>query len=150
MTTKISIDSFLSQNKLAVVGASRSNRKFGNTVFKDLKNKGYKVYPVNVNAEEIEGEKCYPDINSLPEPVDGVVFVVPPHITELIVNDTIKAGIKHVWMQQGSESFKAIQSCKENDVNVIIDECILMFTKPTGFIHKIHRGINGLVGKLPK
>jgi predicted CoA-binding protein len=78
MTSRAVVEEFLAQRTLAVVGASRDDKKFGNKVYKDLIRKGYKTYPVNPNAEEIEGQPCYPDLTALPEAVDGLVFVVPP------------------------------------------------------------------------
>jgi predicted CoA-binding protein len=150
MTSKAIVDDFMSQQKLAVVGVSRSSRKFGNVIYKELKGKGYKVFPVNPNVETIESDSCYPALNSLPEPVDGAVVVVKPNETEKIVKEASEAGIKRVWIQQGAESKQAIKYCEDNHINCIHGECILMFAEPLGFIHKFHRGIWKIVGKLPK
>ena len=60
MTNKQTIQEFLAQPALAVVGVSRSGKKFGNTAFRELKAKGYRVYPVHPEAQTIEGESCYP------------------------------------------------------------------------------------------
>lgn len=65
MTTKSSVENFLSQKNIAVIGVSRNTKKFGNTIYRSLKKKGYNVFPINPNAEKIEGDNCYPDLLSL-------------------------------------------------------------------------------------
>lgn len=147
MASKTDVKEFLSCKKIAVVGVSRSGKKFGNSVFKELKSKGYEVYPVNPNADEIEGTKSYPDINALKGMIDGAVFVVPPAQTEKLVRDAASAGISRIWMQQGSESKDAIKFCNENGINAVYGECILMYAEPAAFFHRLHRGINKLTGK---
>ncbi|MFC1564882.1 CoA-binding protein [candidate division KSB1 bacterium] len=149
MNTKISVEDFLAQKTLAVVGVSRSGKKFGNTIFKDLKSKGFKIFGVNPNIDENEGE-IYKSLESIPDTVEGVIVVVPPAETEKVVKDAADAGIKHVWLQQGAESETAVKFCKDNDINVISGECVLMFAEPTGFPHRLHRGIWRILGKLPK
>jgi hypothetical protein len=150
MTSQNSINEFLAQKKLALIGISRSGKKFGNMIFKELKSKGYHVFPINPNVESIQNERCYPSLKALPEQVGGVIVVVPPVQTEKIVQDLASAEIKHIWMQQGSESKSAIQFCKENGISVVEGECILMFAKPIKIFHRMHRGIWKLLGKYPK
>jgi predicted CoA-binding protein len=150
MTSKAAVQDFLAQRTLAVVGASRDGKKFGNKVYKDLIRKGYRTYPVNPNAEEIEGQPCYPNLSALPEPADGLVFVVPPAETEKVVREAAEVGIPRVWMQQGSESEEAIRFCEENGISVVSGECILMFAEPAEFYHRMHRWVWGVMGKLPE
>jgi predicted CoA-binding protein len=150
MMTKAAVADFTAQQKFAVVGISRKGRKFGNMAFKELKQQGYRLFPVNPNAETIEGERCYPSLSALPEPVDGVLIVVPPAETEKVVREAAAAGIKRVWMQQGAESPEAIRFCQENGLEVIHGECILMFTEHSAFFHRAHRWVWGLLGKLPQ
>jgi predicted CoA-binding protein len=150
MTTKAAVADFTAQKKLAVVGISRKAWKFGNVAFKELKKQGYQLFPVNPNAETIEGERCYPSLNALPEPVDGVLVVVPPAETEKVVREAAAAGIKRVWMQQGAASPEAIRFCQENGIEAVHGECILMFTEHSAFIHRAHRWVWGVFGKLPQ
>ena len=77
MTSKAAVTDFLAQTTLAVVGASRDPNKFGNKVYKDLVAKGYRTFPVNPNADSIDGQRCYHHLKALPEAVGGVVLVVP-------------------------------------------------------------------------
>lgn len=150
MTKKETINGFLSLQKLAVVGVSRNSKKFGNYAFKNLKQKGLEVYAVNPNTGMIEGEVCYPNLKSLPEPVDGIIVSVPPAQTEQVVKDAFEAGIKSVWLQQGAESDEAIRYCNEKGMNAIHGECILMFSEPVKSFHRFHRGFWKLIGKYPK
>lgn len=150
MTTKAAIQDFLAQKTIAVVGVSRSGRKFGNLAYRDLRAKGYRVYPVHPSAERVEEDQAYPNLAALPEKPGGVLIVVPPVQAEQVVREVAQAGISRVWLQQGAESPSAIQFCRENGINVVHNECIMMFTEPVGFLHRAHRWIWGLLGKLPK
>ena len=97
------IKEFLNKrNIFVVVGASRNPKKYGYQVYKDLKEAGYTVYPVNPNADEILGDRCYSDIKNLPAKPDVVDLVVPPKATEETVKTCKTFGITKVWMQPGS------------------------------------------------
>jgi predicted CoA-binding protein len=150
MTNKLSVDNFISQKTIALAGASRTGKKMGNSILKELTNKGYKVYPVHPEAEKIDGVKCYPDLKSFPEKVSGLITVVNPEQTAKLVNEAAAAGIKNIWMQQGSQSNEAVEFCEKNKMNYVSNECILMFAEPVKSIHKFHRGIWKIFGKLPK
>lgn len=150
MTTKAVIDDFVSQQKLAVVGVSRSGKKFGNAAYRELRAKGYRLFPVHPYAESIEGDSCYPNLKSLPEPVDGVLIVVPPAQTEQVVRAAAEAGIRRVWMQQGAESATAIKFCRDNGIREVHGECIMMFAHDSAFYHQAHKFVWGVLGKLPK
>jgi predicted CoA-binding protein len=115
-----------------------------------LISKGYRTFAVNPRAETVGGKRCYPSLTELPEPVDGVVCVVPPEETEKVVHEMAEIGIARVWMQQGAESEDAIRFCEQRGIGVVAGECILMFSEPVEFFHRFHRWIWGLLGKLPK
>jgi predicted CoA-binding protein len=148
MTTQASVEGFLAENTLAIAGVSRHGKGFGNAVLKDLTAKGYEILPVHPEAEEVGGVQCSPSLAELPKPVGGLVLVVPPDQSEKLVRDAKSAGINRVWMQQGAESSEAIRYCKENGIDAVHGECIMMFAKPTG-IHRFHRWLWGVLGKLP-
>ena len=114
------------KNVIAVVGASRDPEKYGHRVYGDLKEAGYAVYPVNPNAAEILGDRCYPDLKSLPVKPDVVNVVVPPEVTEEVVKSCKELGITKVWMQPGSESEKAIEYCEANRIDVVYGVCIMV------------------------
>ena len=141
--TKTVVTDFLSQRVLAVVGTSRDPKKFGSSIYRELKKKGYKVLPVNPHAETVDGDPCYPNLAALPETPGGIVVVVPPAETEKVVQEASAAKIKRVWLQRGAESPEAIAYCAANGIQVISGECILMFAQPAAFYHKIHRFFRG-------
>ena len=124
------IKDFLNKkNVFAVIGVSKDPKKYGNKVYLELKKKGYQVYPINPNIKKINGEKCYSDIKKLPSKPDVVETIVKPTITEKIVKTCKKLGIDKVWMQPGSESEKAIEYCKKNNIKVLHNICIMVERK---------------------
>ena len=149
MTTKAAVDDFLSGRTWAVVGASRDPKKFGSNAYRELK-KTHRLIPVNPKADTIDGDRCYPTLQALPEPVDGVLILVPPSQTEAVVRDAHAAGIRRVWMQQQTESQAAIRYCQESGISVVYGECILMHAQNTAFYHKMHRWVRRITGRLPK
>lgn len=150
MVKKQSVDDFFEQQVFAVVGVSRTGRKFGNNAYKELKQKGFRVYQIHPQSKSIDGEECYPDFKSAPKDIKGVIVSIKPIHTLKILQEALESGIKHVWLQQGSESKEAIDFCIKNGINVIHGECIMMFAQPVKSIHRFHRWIWGAVGKLPK
>jgi predicted CoA-binding protein len=149
VATQEDVRRFLACRHLAVVGVSRGGRKFGNTAYRELKAKGFRLTPVHPEAELIEGDRAVRSLRELREPVDGVLVVVPPRETEGVVRDAAAAGIRHVWMQQGAESPEAIRFCETHDIRVIANQCILMFAEPTAWYHRAHRWIHGAFGRCP-
>lgn len=148
-TSKAAVDEFLAQRVLAVAGVSKNKKKFGNIVFRELGEKGYRLFPVNPNAADIDGEKCYGSLRELPEGVGGVIVVTPPAETAKVVADAAAAGIGRVWLQQGAETAEAISLAREKGLSVVHGECVLMFAEPAAFPHRAHRWLWGLLGKLP-
>ena len=114
------------ENIFAVVGVSQNPKKYGHKVYKDLKAAGYTVYPVNPYVDEVLGDKCYPSLKELPEKPDVVDTVVPSEVTEQIVKECKKLGIDKVWMQPGSESAQAIAFCRQNNIQVVHDACVMV------------------------
>jgi len=138
-------DDFVAQKTLAVVGVSRT-RGFGNTLLRHLRQRGYRVFPVNSQTDTVEGERCYRRLDELPEPVAGVVAVVPPAETKNVVADCARLGIKHLWMQQGAESDEAVAQCREKGIAAVPGQCLMMHTG-AGFPHSIHRWLWKMLGK---
>ncbi len=150
MSTRAAIDEFLAQRSLAVVGVSRSGKKFGNIAYRELKAKGYSLIPVHQEAQELEGDRCAPSLRTLPAPVTGVLVVVPPPQAEAVVRQAAEAGIRHIWLQPGAESPAAIRLAESLGCSVVAGECILMFAEPAGFGHRAHRWIRRWFGGLPR
>jgi hypothetical protein len=116
----------MAQKKFAVVGATDNPEKYGNQILKNLKSRGYEVYPVNPNIEELEGSRCYPSLNDIPVKVDVVDFVVPPKATEEILKQCKELGLNRIWLQPGSENETAITFCRENNMKVVHDVCVML------------------------
>jgi uncharacterized protein len=121
------IASFLANERFAVVGASADRSKYGNKVLRTYMQNNLDAVPVNPTATDIEGLAAYPDLASIPGEVDAISIITPPPVTERVVDDAIARGIKHIWMQPGAESQKAIQAAEEAGANIIAGgPCILI------------------------
>jgi len=120
------------KNVFAVVGASKDPEKYGHRVYRDLRDAGLKVYPVNPNADKVQGDKCYPNLEALPMKPDVVDIVVPPKVTVEVVKTCKKLGIMKLWMQLGSESQEAINYCRKNGIDVIYGICIMQERRKRG------------------
>lgn len=149
MITKSQVDEFIAMKNFAIVGVSRSGKKFGNSLLKELSEKGYNVFPVNPNAKEINGQKCFNSLSEIDSKIDAVLCTTKPEQTYEVIKDVKNLGIKKVWAQLGAGSEKVAGYCSENDIDLIQNECILMFADPKG-IHKFHQVIWKWFGKLPK
>jgi predicted CoA-binding protein len=127
---------------------SRSGKKFGNFAYRALVAKGYRVYPIHPSALSITGVRCYADIAEIPEHIENALIVLPPAQAVHALRKAAAAGMRRVWLQQGSESPEVLTECKDLGLETISGECILMFAEPAG-IHKAHRWLWGVLGKLP-
>ena len=114
------------KNIIAVIGVSKDPKKYGNRVFFDLVESGYKVYAVHKDGGKIDEHVRYPNLKSLPEKPDVVNIVVLPNVTEKIVKECKELDIDKVWMQPGSESQEAIDYCNKNDIKVLYGVCIMV------------------------
>ena len=144
------IQSFLEPKEMAICGVSRNPKKFGRMVYDHLMERGFKLYPVNPNADRINGEKCYKDIASLPDHVDRLYIVTPNDQTAKILEDAASKGINRVWVQQRSEDEDTVRLARENNIDLIDKECIFMFAEPVSGAHAFHRFFRRLFGSYPK
>jgi len=150
MITKEQIDEFYGQPLIAMIGVSRNKKKFGYVAFSELKKKGYKVVPVNSNTDTIDDAVCFRGIDTLPAEVTGAVVMTHKKETLSTVEQLINKGIKQIWIQQGAQTKEAVEFAKTNYANVISGKCIIMFSEPAEGIHKFHRSVLKLFGRLPK
>jgi len=144
------IQQFLAPKKLAVAGASRNPKKFGGTVIKDLKERGFELFPVNPNAEEIQGLKCFKTISDLPADVKHLLILTPKEKTLKTVNLAVQNKMKMVWIQQMSETPEAITVLKNSGIPFIQKKCIYMFADPVKGPHNFHRFLVKVFGRYPK
>ena len=116
--------------RIALIGASNDQSKFGNRIYRDLRSKGYDVIPVNPKDNEIEGDKTYASIDDMKELPDIVNFVVPPPVAMNVAQNAVKLGVKYLWFQPGSES-EDLQNWLENttEINYLVNACIMVETR---------------------
>lgn len=149
MSSLKQINQFLNNQTIALVGVSRNPKKFGYTAFRELKEKGMKIIPVNPEADEIMGIKSYRNISTLPEEVKGIIVMTRKETTASVVREALAKGIKEIWIQQMADSKEALSELKGSDINYITGECILMYYKPNS-IHKFHGTLKKLFRMYPK
>jgi predicted CoA-binding protein len=153
------VHDFLAQKKIAVVGVSDKRETGCNMGYKKFKQAGYQVYAVNPRINTFEGDPCYPDLKSLPEKPEAVFILASPRVTEIIVQQCVDLGVKHVWMHcmmgtkpglatsMSSVSPEAVRMCRENGIAVIPGSCPNQFLKPD-IGHGMMRGMWRLFGFL--
>jgi uncharacterized protein len=155
-TLDMKVNDFLAQKRIAVAGVSRNNSHHpsANLIYRRLKNTGHEMFAVNPNLQTFEGDRCYPDVQSIPGGVDGVVIVTRPEIAERIVRDCGDAGVRRVWMHQSlakgsSVSPGAVEYCRQHDITVIAGACPMMYGPGVDVGHTCMRWILKLTGGLP-
>jgi predicted CoA-binding protein len=153
---EMKVHDFLAQKRIAVAGVSRDNshHPVGNLIYDRLKKSGHEVFPVNPHMQTFEGDRCYPDLQSIPGGVDGVVIITRPETTERIARDCSEAKVPRVWMHQSigkgtSVSAEAVEYCRQHDISVIAGACPMMYGTGVDFGHTCMRWILGLTGRLP-
>jgi predicted CoA-binding protein len=149
-----SIADFLTHRTVAVAGVSRDRRAPANAIYQRLKREGYRVFAVNPRADAVEWAQCWPSLDALPEPVDGVIAVTPPRESEALVRDCARLGIPRLWMHrsfgEGSVSAAAVEYGRAHGVEVLAGGCPLMYCGRVDPAHRCFRWILGRTGKLPK
>jgi hypothetical protein len=110
---------------IAVVGLSSNPERPSYNVANYLKSQGYRIIPVNPREQEVLGERCYPDLSSIPEPIEVVDIFRRPEDVPAIVEEAIKVGAKVVWMQEGIINEEAAARAREAGLLVVMDRCML-------------------------
>jgi hypothetical protein len=118
-------DILRNNHTFAVVGVSQDPAKYGHEIFEKLLSKGYRAYPVNPKYESIDGHRCYASVEVLPEKPEVVVAVVPPTVTEQVVETCARLGIGTLWMPPGAWSEKAVETCEANGIQEVHDVCLV-------------------------
>jgi predicted CoA-binding protein len=145
-TIQEAASAFLANKRIAVTGVSRRPKEHGsNTVYKRLRDRGYEVFAVNPNADEVEGTRSYHDLKSIPGGVDAVVIATARDKAEGTMRECAELGITQVWMHRsygkGSVSPEAAAYGREQGITVIDGGCPLMFEPAADFGHKVMRVI---------
>jgi len=100
------------QQTIAIIGASSNPTKYGNKAVRAYKDKGFKVFPVNPNRDEVEGLRCYPSILDIPEPVDIASIYLPPERSYNVLESIARKNVKQVFFNPGSADESVIERAK--------------------------------------
>lgn len=146
---------FLSHKRVAVTGVSRTPASHGsNVVYKRLKERGYEVYAVNPNTDQVEGDPSFKDLQSIPGGVETVVIGTRPERDQATIEECEKLGIKFVWMHRGpghgSVSKEAAEYGRQHGMTVIDGGCPLMFEPTSDGGHKMMKWMFSLSGNVPR
>jgi predicted CoA-binding protein len=144
---KKEIQEFIDSKRIAIMGASRTGKKFGNMIADELKPKGYEVFLVHPEAKEISGQVCYPNIAALKDKVDAVLICLPPAKAKQAVQEVADAGLKKVWLQQGSSSPEVLALAKQLDLSTVAGKCIMMYADTVKSLHGWHRTFAKIFGQ---
>lgn len=152
-SVKEAASEFLANKRVAVTGVSRTPKTHGsNVVYRRLRDRGYEVFAVNPNAREVEGDRCFQDLRSIPGGVEAVVIGTRPEIAEETMRECAELGIEHVWMHHGaggsSVSDAATEYGRQHGITVIDGGCPLMFGPTADLGHRVMRV--ALAGRVPK
>ncbi len=134
---------FLKGKHIAVAGVSRSAKLPANAIYRRLRAAGHDAIPVNPSAASVEGATCYPDLASIPGPVDGVIVATHPDVALQIVHQCARLGVKNVWFHRsfgdGSVSLAAVEECGRRGISCLVGGCPLMYCGPVDPFHRLMR-----------
>ena len=116
----------IKEKKIAVIGVSHKEEKYGFKIFRDLLKQGFQVEGVNPTNGEVLGKKIRRSLKEITPAPDLVITVVPSKITERVVEECRDMGIKEIWMQPGSESDEAIRNAKAHGISVTHNACFMI------------------------
>ena len=111
---------------VAVVGATDNPSKYGSIIYRDLKRKGYRVFPVNPNRSTVDGDRAYDHLQDLDRDPTIVNIVVPPEVTLEILDQCLEMGLMNVWLQPGAESPESMGFLQRNNFNYLANACIMV------------------------
>lgn len=147
------VESFLAGKRIVVAGVSRSASAPANAIFRRLRDTGHEAIAVNPNASELEGAKCYPSIDTVPDPIDAVMVVTHPDVAAAVVRCALARGVKQIWFHRsfgdGSVSEEAVAACRAAGVEPIVGGCPLMYCGVVDPAHRAFRWWLTLTRRVP-
>jgi predicted CoA-binding protein len=153
MSSLATIQDFLAQKRIAVVGVSRDPKDFSRGLLRTLRERGYDAVAVNPQLESIENAPCFARLEDITPPVDGVLAMTSPAVTDELVRQCAELGIPRVWMYRaggsGAVSPQAVEFCEEHGIKVVPGECPYMFLSHAGWFHRFHGLIKKISGGYP-
>jgi hypothetical protein len=147
------IQDFLAQKRIAVVGVSHDPKDFSRGLLRAMRERGYEVVAINPELKLADDAPCFARLDEVHPPVDGVLVMTSPAITDQIVQECAKLGIPRVWMYraggEGAVSPQAIEYCEEHGIAVVPGECPYMFFADSSWFHRVHGFIKWISGSYP-
>jgi predicted CoA-binding protein len=154
MTRMENIRDFLGQKRFAFVGVSSRPKDFSRALFREFKTRDYEPVPVHPEAAEIEGAPCFAHVRDIQPPVDSVLLMTAPAVTNRVVQECVEAGVKRVWFYRaggpGALTDSALQLCEANGIRAVAGECPFMFFDNTAWFHRFHGLVKKIVGTYPR
>jgi predicted CoA-binding protein len=148
------IEDFLAQERIAMIGISRNPKDFSAALFEEFRKQGYDMVPVNPNAREVLGQPCFARVQDIQPPVDAALLMTTAEITDKVVSDCAAAGVRRIWMYRaggrGAVSEKAVAFCHEHGIQLVPGQCPFMFLPGAGGVHKFHGFVRRILGTYPK
>ncbi|MEQ1786225.1 MAG: CoA-binding protein [Acidimicrobiales bacterium] len=153
MISTATVNRFLAEPRITVVGASDAKGSFGGTVYRSLRDHGYDVVAVHPTAATVAGDPCYPDLAHVHGPIRAVLVMVNATAALDVVDACIAREVDQVWLFRGlggdgAVSDDAVRRLREHGVSVVAGACPLMFLEPVGLVHRIHRRMRRIHGSL--
>jgi predicted CoA-binding protein len=139
-------EKFWTNASFAFVGHS-ARKGFPKLSYRELRKQGKKVFAVDPSVDAIDGDRAYPDLESLPEKVEAVVLEVPREETEEWVRRAADAGVTSVWIHMNRETPEAVALARERGLDLVTGTCAVMYVKPGFSYHSIHKWLNQLTGR---
>jgi uncharacterized protein len=148
------IEDFLAQKRIAMIGVSRNPKDFSAALFEELRKRGYDMVPVNPKVSAVLGQPCYARVQDIQPPVDAALLMTTPEISDEVVTDCADAGIRRIWMYRaggkGAVSENAVAFCQERGIQVVPGQCPFMFLPGAAGVHKFHGLFRKITGRYPK
>jgi hypothetical protein len=149
-----SIQDFLAQKRIALVGISRDPASDSAKLFEELCRRGYDVVPVNPNVVNVQGRRCFARVQDIQPPVEAALLMTTPEVTETVARDCAEAGIRRVWMYRGvgtgSVNPKAVAFCEEHGMQLVAGQCPFMFLPGAAGVHRFHGFVRKITGRYPR
>jgi predicted CoA-binding protein len=154
MTSRKVINDFLEARRVAVIGVSRNPRDFSRSLFREFRRRGYDAIPVNPRAADVEGVRCYANVQDIEPRVDAAVVLTPAAASERIVRECDSASVGRIWLYRasgtGAVSAGALKVCQDRSIPVVAGECPFMFFSDTQWPHRLHGYCRKILGKYPR
>ena len=153
MHSMATIQDFLAQKRIAVVGVSHNPKDFSRGLLRALLERGYDAVAVNPELNVADGVRCFPRLGDIQPRVDGALLMTSPAVTDQVVRECAELGIPRVWMHRasgkGAVSSQAVDFCKEHGIAVVAGECPYMFFPHEQWFHRFHGFVRKITGAYP-